>query len=204
MLRVLRKLLIGVGLAGLLAIVIVASYRLMNGLNLPTGDDPLVAAATTRDLAFDSLAYGRDLYSVLDRRIGKKAYILLNGEKLRSLKLRPCPGVLPAWIPVFSKAKNLLCADAITDQRERHFASFVVDGQDELKEGSNFFDKAFSEKPGFRSTGGGVTSPSAGESGADYVGSSRWENPEEKLLVEIHYYFYKQVPPANVVIEFSP
>jgi hypothetical protein len=176
----------------------------MNGLNILKGEDPLVVEATTRDLALDSLAYGRGLYAVLDRRINKKAYIMLNGEKLRSLELRPCSGALPAWIPVFSKGKELFCVNAVTDKRVRHFASFVVDGEDELKKASGFFDKAFSEALGFRRTGHGVTSPSAGGSGADYVGSGGWENTEGNRRVDIYYYFYKQVPPANVVIEFSP
>jgi hypothetical protein len=152
--RIARTL--GIWIAGLaaFAVVLVAAFRLINGLDLLTGDDPRTVAASRSnpDLEINGVPASLSTYEVIRHADGLRGYFrLTSGETLTGdLQFTRCGNSgnqpLPDWLPRFPKAKEWACIIVATDQGEQHHASFVS-SLELLEEAYGFYTAALETFP---------------------------------------------------------
>lgn len=136
------------------AVGAVLLFRLLNGLDPLTGDDPRVIAAISANptftITFIPKSYG--VYEIADRSSGLKAHIdLPRGETLAGpLQLGRCGAesglTLPDWLPRFPHAKAWACITAMTNEGSRQHASFTTNLQT-LEEVFAFYQEALESLP---------------------------------------------------------
>jgi hypothetical protein len=189
------------------AIVFVAAFRLMNGLDLLTGDDPLVIAASQRNPQVEIGAVPgsggayQAIYQVVDRSADRKGYFVLSkGETLTgAMRMAPCGAdgmTLPGWLPRFPQAKDWVCIAFDTLAGIRRHASFIT-SEDGLEAAFTYYESAIDTIP---NTGGGSSRSSYPRL---QWGQSR-SNTDTGLSIVINYYYDHPGPPAPfVTIAFS-
>jgi hypothetical protein len=180
-----RNILVTIAVAAALLL----TFRFLGEQHWLTGEDLTTIAATklNANLEFDVLRGSSSIRRVTDRSTGAQGYFLLSrrlseGEKLTGpLRMAPCDDILPRWIPVFPKARNVVCVVVSVNEGERRFASFIVAAED-LKEASDFYIAALKDL----GTGAHVLSKSPG---VDFRGGySVWSHSETGKRVMIQYF----------------
>jgi len=118
------------GAAGI-AMVFLAAFRLLNGLDLLTGDDPRTMAAEKANpqLRIAFVPESRSLFEVVDPVRHLKGYIELSeGEALSGfLQIGRCPDTAAAGeIGRYPAGSDRVCILAATDAGDRRHVSFAI------------------------------------------------------------------------------
>ena len=199
-----RNILVTIAVAAALLL----THRFLGGQHWLTGEDLATIAATkvNPDLEFDILRGSSSIRRVTDRSTGAQGYFLLSRvlseeQKLTGpLRMAPCDNILPRWIPVFPKARNVVCVVVSVNEGERRFVSFIV-AEEDLKEASDFYITALKDL-------GAGAHVLAKLPGVDFRGGySDWSHSETGKRVHIKYFTgdwdFRPSHLPLVVIDFS-
>ncbi len=164
-------------------------------------DDPRTIEATKGepDIEFTALPDSQSMYRMVNRRSGLRAYFTLSPDErlTRPIRVAPCDGFLPPWIPRFPNAQKTVCFVARTNLAEKKFSSFLVNVE-AVVAAYEFYNKAMGDPTGFSQLANGTLPNDAGDidSIVDYL--------DEKGGRRARMFYYRTSPQrqAAVAIEF--